>query len=371
MPRRHHPVVRITHWVNALALTIMVGSGLRIFNAYPAFARKGETFCCYPFEDHAIPEWLTFGGWLGGARHWHFAMMWVLVANGLVYLGFIYLHGEWRDLVPRRGDLRDAWEMMKFYSLLAPRPSRQGKHNALQKIAYFALPMLGDRLGAVTGLAIWKPVQLAPLTDAAGRLRVGALLALPGDARARGRSPSATSSWCSRSIRTRCASIITGRLQRVESPEARNARPFYQPAAARDAAAHAEPHRATDFPRTRGAAGSIVAPSSRRRLVEAGALSSRRATRWARASAPLLTLAERWNERVERTLFRHRAMDRAATPARRPPALRFPSYFISDDVPIWDERCAASGARGHRACSARCALTLDELPALPRIGRSA
>ena len=101
--RRHHLIVRITHWVNALALTIMVGSGLRIFNAYPAFARKGDTFCCYPFEGHRIPGAFRFGGWLAGARNWHFAMMWVLVINGLVYLGFIYLHGEWRDLVPRRG----------------------------------------------------------------------------------------------------------------------------------------------------------------------------------------------------------------------------------------------------------------------------
>ena len=76
--KRHHAVVRITHWVNAIALTIMVGSGLRIFNAYPAFARRGETFCCYPFERRPIPACLTFGGWLAGARNWHFAMMWVL-----------------------------------------------------------------------------------------------------------------------------------------------------------------------------------------------------------------------------------------------------------------------------------------------------
>ena len=116
----------------------MVGSGLRIFNAYPAFARKGETFCCYPFEGTPMPAWLTFGGWLAGARNWHFAMMWVLVVNGLVYLGFIYLHGEWRDLVPRRGDLRDAWEMVQVLprSLRRDHP-RQGKHNALQKLAYF------------------------------------------------------------------------------------------------------------------------------------------------------------------------------------------------------------------------------------------
>ena len=114
--KRHHWIVRVTHWVNVVAIVIMAGSGLRIFNAYPAFARKGEIFCCYPFEHKPIPAWLTFGGWLGGAAHWHFAMMWVLVVNGLIYLAFVYLHGEWRDLVPRKGDIRDSWQMVKFYT---------------------------------------------------------------------------------------------------------------------------------------------------------------------------------------------------------------------------------------------------------------
>ena len=57
--KRHHWIVRVTHWVNFVAIVIMVGSGLRIFNAYPAFARKGEMFCCYPFEHKPIPAWLT------------------------------------------------------------------------------------------------------------------------------------------------------------------------------------------------------------------------------------------------------------------------------------------------------------------------
>jgi hypothetical protein len=86
---RHHWVVRVTHWVNVLAVVLMVGSGFRIFNAYPRFARKGETFCCYPFEGDPIPAWLTFGGWLAGARNWHFAAMWLLVVNGLIYVAFI------------------------------------------------------------------------------------------------------------------------------------------------------------------------------------------------------------------------------------------------------------------------------------------
>jgi thiosulfate reductase cytochrome b subunit len=153
--------------VNVLALTIMVGSGLRIFNAYPAFARRGETFCCYPFEHRPIPASLTFGGWLAGARNWHFAAMWLLVVNGLVYLGFIYLHGEWRDLVPRRGIIRDAFEMVKFYVTVRRDHPRQGKHNALQRLAYFAMPIVGI-FAVLTGLAIWKPVQLSLVTSLFG-----------------------------------------------------------------------------------------------------------------------------------------------------------------------------------------------------------
>src|SRR5207237_10108912 len=87
--KRNHWVVRLTHWVNVVAIIVMAGSGMRIFNAHPAFARPGESFALNPWEGHAIPAWLTFGAWLGGARHWHFAMMWILVANGLLYLGFL------------------------------------------------------------------------------------------------------------------------------------------------------------------------------------------------------------------------------------------------------------------------------------------
>lgn len=164
---RHHWVVRLTHWVNAIAITVMIGSGLRIFNAYPAFAARGEAFCCWPTAGTPIPESLTFGGWLGGARHWHFAAMWVLVVNGLIYLGFIWLHGEWRDLVPRRGFVRDAIAMTKFYLWATKEHPRQGKHNALQRGTYFAMPYVAAA-SVITGIGIWKPVQLGWLTALMG-----------------------------------------------------------------------------------------------------------------------------------------------------------------------------------------------------------
>src|SRR5215208_2818544 len=141
----------------------MAGSGLQIFNAYPRFARKGETFCCWPWAGTRSPDWLALGGWLAGGRQWHFAAMWLLVVNGLVYLGFVYLHGEWRDLVPRRGDARDALEMVKFYLRVRRDHPHQGKHNALQRTAYFLMPWVGV-LSVLTGLAIWKPVQLGWVT---------------------------------------------------------------------------------------------------------------------------------------------------------------------------------------------------------------
>ncbi|MBA3341287.1 MAG: cytochrome b/b6 domain-containing protein [Gemmatimonadaceae bacterium] len=222
---RHHWVVRLTHWVNAVALTIMIASGLRIFNAYPAFARKGETFCCYPWEGKSIPSQLTFGGWLAGARNWHFAMMWVLVANGLLYLGFVYLHGEWRDLVPRRGFLRDSREMLRFYLFARKDHPRQGKHNALQKATYFVLPWVGV-LAVVSGIAIWKPVQLAPLTDLMGgyvwarywhfvSMVLLVLLSVVHIFMVFAVDPY--------SMRA----ILTGGYNENNSPESRNARPFY------------------------------------------------------------------------------------------------------------------------------------------------
>lgn len=224
-PARHHWIVRITHWVNVFALAIMVTSGLRIFNAYPAFARKGEGFCCYPFAGRPIPDWLTFGGWLAGARHWHFAAMWLLVANALVYLGFIYLHGDWRDLTPRRGDIRDAWEMIKFYMFVRSDHPRQGKHNALQRSAYFAMPLF-SALAVVSGLAIWKPVELGWLTRLMGGYvwarywHFLAMLALVALTVVHVFMVFSVDPYSLRSM-------ITGGYNEAQSPEERNARPLW------------------------------------------------------------------------------------------------------------------------------------------------
>ncbi len=223
---RNHPVVRVTHWIAAVAIVVMVGSGLQIFNAYPSFHRKGEPpFPLWPFEGHPAPHWATFGGWLAGGRMWHFAMMWVLVVNGLVYLGFVYLHGEWRDLVPRGGDVRDAWQMVRFYTFARPDHPLQGKHNALQKSAYFALPVLTGLI-VLTGVAIWKPVTFGWLTGLFGGYvwarwwHFALMLAVIALAAAHVFMVFAVDPYAIRSM-------TTGGYDESLSPEERNARPFY------------------------------------------------------------------------------------------------------------------------------------------------
>jgi len=237
--KRNHWIVRLTHWVNVVAVVLMAGSGMRIFNAYPKFARPGETFALNPWEGTPIPAWLTLGGWLAGARHWHFAAMWLLVANGLLYLGFLFFHGEWRDIVPRRGDARDAVEMLKFYLFARKDHPRQGKHNALQKTAYFAMALLGIVL-VLSGLAIWKPVSLGFITALfvnykwARFVHFLAMVLLLVLALVHVFMVLTVDPYALRSI-------FTGWYDRTRSPEARNARPFQHLFARARPAAPGEP----------------------------------------------------------------------------------------------------------------------------------
>jgi thiosulfate reductase cytochrome b subunit len=149
-----HPLaVRMTHWINATAMMIMIMSGWEIHNAHPIL----------PF---AIPSFLTLGGWLGGATQWHFAAMWVLVANGLVYLTSGLFSGRlYRRFWPIRlhavvHDLRDALSGRLGHADLS-------SYNAAQRLLYSGV-ILASCLAVLSGLAIWKPVQFGGLTTLLG-----------------------------------------------------------------------------------------------------------------------------------------------------------------------------------------------------------
>jgi len=165
---RHHWIVRLTHWVNAIVLVGMMGSGLQIYGAYERFGIRGTRLPLpNPLDMHQAPHWARLGGWLAGGLNWHFFLMWPLVLNGLLYLGYLVLAGEWRPLLFRPRDVRPAIEMQKYYLHLRREHPPQGKHNALQKGAYSFIVLLGT-LSVLTGLALWKPVQLWWLTGLFG-----------------------------------------------------------------------------------------------------------------------------------------------------------------------------------------------------------
>ena len=150
-----HPlVVRITHWINALAILVMVASGWRIYNASPLF------------ESFTFPEALTLGGWLAGALQWHFAAMWLLALNGLVYVLYGIVSGHFRrKLLPISPGavLRDVSQALR--GRLAHEDL--SVYNAAQRAAYLVL-ILALMLLIATGLAIWKPVQLQELAALMG-----------------------------------------------------------------------------------------------------------------------------------------------------------------------------------------------------------
>jgi len=149
-----HPLwLRITHWLNAVAVLVLVTSGWRIYDASPLF----------PFE---IPTALTLGGWLGGALQWHFAAMWLLAANGLVYLAMNLASGRlWRKFFPLSisGIWHDALAALRGQlSHADPR-----RYNSVQRFAYLFV-ICDIVLLVVSGLVLWKSVQFGPLRDLLG-----------------------------------------------------------------------------------------------------------------------------------------------------------------------------------------------------------
>ena len=152
---QHPMIIRLTHWLNFVALTLMVTSGLRIYNASPIW-------------DFSIPEWLTFGGWLAGARMWHFLGMWIFIGNGIIWVlyNIVTRHGRQTTIfVPR--DAKGVLPMILYYLRIRKDHPPMQKYNALQKLAYTSLPILASG-SILTGISIYWPVQFQSITSMFG-----------------------------------------------------------------------------------------------------------------------------------------------------------------------------------------------------------
>lgn len=149
-----HPAwLRAAHWLNALAVLVMVASGWRIYNAAPI----------WPFR---FPSELTLGGWLGGAIQWHFAGMWLLGVNGALYLALNLGSGRFaRKFLPLRPAMVWADAKAALRGRLAHDDPRH--YNGLQRTAYL-VAVLDLVVLVASGLVLWKSVQFPLLREAMG-----------------------------------------------------------------------------------------------------------------------------------------------------------------------------------------------------------
>src|SRR6202142_2785010 len=145
----HPGWVRISHWINALAILVMIGSGWQIYNASPLFK----------FD---FPKHIALGNWRGGALLWHFAAMWVVVINGIVYVTLGLATGRFRrkllPIYPSEvfADAKAALTFKLAHDDLS-------HYNAVQKVLYAGVILTGILI-VLSGISIWKPVQFQELT---------------------------------------------------------------------------------------------------------------------------------------------------------------------------------------------------------------
>jgi thiosulfate reductase cytochrome b subunit len=149
----HPRWVRITHWINALAMLVMIGSGWEIYNASPLFG-------------FSFPRSITLGGWLAGALLWHFAAMWLLVINGMIYVLLGFLTGRFRR---RLWPIRPRDVVADTRAALAFRLPHDdlSVYNAVQRLLYAGVLVAGVVI-VLSGLTLWKPIQLQELAAVFG-----------------------------------------------------------------------------------------------------------------------------------------------------------------------------------------------------------
>ena len=164
---KHPLAIRWLHWINFPLLTLMIWSGLLIYWANAVYRIEifgHEIFHFFPRKFYlalGIPYQLAHG------LAWHFFFMWFFAVNGVIYVAYTLFSGEWRALLPVPGSFKRAWLVTLHDLHLSKQPPSQGKYNDAQRIAYTAVILMGAG-SLLTGLAIYKPLQLARLTSLLG-----------------------------------------------------------------------------------------------------------------------------------------------------------------------------------------------------------
>jgi thiosulfate reductase cytochrome b subunit len=167
LERKHSLATRLFHWANVPILAVMIWSGLLIYWANDVYEIKFRGHVLFHFFPDSFYDALFIPGRLAEGLAWHFAFMWLFALNGLLYVLYTAISGAWRDLLPDRHTFAEAWQVLLHDLGIRKEALPRRKFNGAQRLAYSGVIAMG--LGSLlTGLAIYKPVQLSWLTGLLG-----------------------------------------------------------------------------------------------------------------------------------------------------------------------------------------------------------
>jgi len=163
LEHKHPLAIRWFHWVNFPVLMVMIWSGLLIYWANDVYRIGFGSYTLFQFFPEKVYDKLHLSQRLAEGMAWHFLFMWAFMLNGLLYVLYTAISGEWRHLLPNRNTLREAIQVVLHDLRLRREPLPRRKFNGAQQIAYTSIIVMGAG-SLLTGLAIYKPVQFAWLT---------------------------------------------------------------------------------------------------------------------------------------------------------------------------------------------------------------
>ena len=164
---KHSLPVRIFHWINFPVIFIMIWSGTLIYWANGVYKITVGSSVLFRFYPASVYKALNIPYRLAEGMSWHFVFMWFFFLNGFLYLTYMLISGEWKEMFPKLSSFRDAWFVLLHDLKLRKTKPEQGKYNAAQRVAYTIIVFMGFG-SLVTGLVIYKPVQFSLLTTMLG-----------------------------------------------------------------------------------------------------------------------------------------------------------------------------------------------------------
>jgi thiosulfate reductase cytochrome b subunit len=174
--KKHPLAIRWFHWINFPVLAIMIWSGLLIYWANDVYKIGFGSTTLLKFFPNSFYQALNIPYRLSEGMAYHFVFMWLFFLNGIAYVLYTAISGEWRLLMPNRSSFKEAWQVLLHdLHIRKTAPVINGKYNSAQRIAYTAIIIMG--IGSIlTGLAIYKPVQLGWLCSMFGGYKMARII---------------------------------------------------------------------------------------------------------------------------------------------------------------------------------------------------